>query len=64
MRVLDLEDLGSFLDDDKFRGAIAKNFFSGELSKFHVVTQASSNPGGRPRAARLDIRAIIDAFGE
>ncbi|KAL2358696.1 hypothetical protein BJ546DRAFT_23100 [Cryomyces antarcticus] len=64
MRVLDLEDLGSFLDDDKFRGVIAKNFFSGELSKFHMVAQAPSNPGGRPRGGRLNIRAIIDAFGE
>ncbi|KAK5121378.1 hypothetical protein LTR16_004325, partial [Cryomyces antarcticus] len=64
MRVLDLEDLGSFLDDDKFRGVIAKNFFSGELPKFHMVAQAPSNPGGRPRGGRLNIRAIIDAFGE
>ncbi|KAF2211000.1 hypothetical protein CERZMDRAFT_44205 [Cercospora zeae-maydis SCOH1-5] len=60
LRLLDLRDLGDLLDDDKFRGKIAKQFFSGELAQFHFV-QATSTRG---RPARLDIKKIVTAIGE
>ncbi|KAF2167707.1 hypothetical protein M409DRAFT_65831 [Zasmidium cellare ATCC 36951] len=60
LRFLDLRDLGDLLDDDKFRGQIAKQFFKGELAKFHFVMQTPSKYG---RANRLDTKKIISAIG-
>lgn len=60
LRSLDLRDLADLLDDDKFRGKVAKHFFTGELAKFHFVQQAS----GRGRQSRLEIKRIITAIGD
>lgn len=60
LRLLDLRDLGDLLDDDKFRGKIAKQFFAGKLAQFHFVHSTST----RGRAARLDIKKIVTAIGD
>ncbi|KAJ9663584.1 hypothetical protein H2201_005545 [Coniosporium apollinis] len=67
IRVLDLRDLSNLLEDDKFKANIAKNFFSGKLSRFYIVLNTpSSKVATKPvhRAARLDVTSIIDAVGE
>ncbi|KAK4494039.1 hypothetical protein PRZ48_015226 [Zasmidium cellare] len=61
LRFLDLRDLGDLLDEDRFRGKIAKQFFQGELAKFHYVMQTPSKYG---RANRLDTKKIISAIGK
>jgi hypothetical protein len=60
LRFLDLRDLGDLLDDDKFRGKIAKHFFSGDLAEFRCLQQVSV---GKGRATRLDIKKIVAAIG-
>ena len=55
-----MRDLGELLDDDKFRGKIAKQFFAGELAQFHYVHSATTR--GRP--ARMDIKKIVAAIGD
>lgn len=60
LRYLDLRDLADLLDDDKFRGKIVKQFFAGDLAKFHFVQQTP----GRGRATRLDTKKIITAIGD
>ena len=36
-RYLDLRDLGHLLEDDRFRGQIAKHFFKDDLAEFHIM---------------------------
>lgn len=60
LRHLDLRDLGHLLEDDKFRGKIAKQFFSDELAKYHFVQQTP----GKGRISRLDTRKIVSAIGD
>lgn len=58
IRVFDLRDLANLLDDDKFRGKIAKQFFSEDLARFHYTVEF------RGRASRLDIKRITAAIGD
>ncbi|KAF1982237.1 hypothetical protein K402DRAFT_397678 [Aulographum hederae CBS 113979] len=63
--VLDLRDFTNLLEDDRFRGALAKHFFSGELGKFNIPADTpSKTPSGRARMRRLNVVSIIDAVGE
>lgn len=62
LRALDLRDLESLIEDDKFRGTIQKNFFSGKLQDFHFTQLIRSK--NRPRGyTRLDTRKIVLAVG-
>ena len=59
--MLDLRDLGYLLEDDKFRGNISKQFFAGDLSRFHFVM---NTPAKGRWPARLDRNKIIAAIGD
>ncbi|KAK3648042.1 hypothetical protein LTR56_007742 [Elasticomyces elasticus] len=62
LRELDLRDLSNLLDsldEPKFRTKVSKQFFAGELSRFHHTIQAT----GRQRASRLDAKKIIVEIG-
>lgn len=61
LRFLDLRDLGELLEDDKFRGKIAKNFFTGELARFNFTMQTDKK---KNRVPRLDTKKIITAIGD
>ncbi|EGP89757.1 uncharacterized protein MYCGRDRAFT_67873 [Zymoseptoria tritici IPO323] len=60
LRFLDLLDLSDLLEDDRFRGKIAKEFFSGELQQFHHVQHIR----GKNRHTRLDTKKIVTAIGD
>jgi hypothetical protein len=45
LRVFDVRDLENLLDDSKFTGKIAKNFFSGDLQRFHHTTKGTTRNG-------------------
>ncbi|OCK96253.1 uncharacterized protein K441DRAFT_657639 [Cenococcum geophilum 1.58] len=63
IKTLDLRDLSYLLEDDKLKGKIAKNFFTGELSRFHITMDTPARKSGR-RMVRLNVTSIIDAIGE
>lgn len=58
--MLDLRDLGHLLEDDKFKGNVSKQFFAGDLSRFHFTRTAPT----RARMEILDRRKIIFAIGD
>ncbi|THW25587.1 hypothetical protein D6D23_04208 [Aureobasidium pullulans] len=61
LRVLDLRDLHELLDDDKFRGKIQQNFFSGSLARFNITSQTR----GKTRALRSsNMRQTVVAIGD
>lgn len=63
LRDLDLKDLSFLidrLDEVKFRGRVAKQFFAGDLSRFHFVGQSPQ----KGRVARLDVKKILLAVGD
>ncbi|KAK5128396.1 hypothetical protein LTR85_003064 [Meristemomyces frigidus] len=63
LRELDLRDLSGLMDrmdEPKYRGRVAKQFFAGDLARFHF-TLASQ---GKGRAARLDSKKILLAVGD
>lgn len=67
LRGLDLRDLSFLLDrldEPKFRSKVAKHFFAGELSRFHIMGETAAKVPGRTRAARLDIKKILLAVGD
>jgi len=64
LRVLDLRNLNFLLEDEKFRGKIAKNFFSGDLARFDMKIDTPISTRGRPRAPRLNVRGILLAVGD
>lgn len=66
LRMLDLRDLGYLLDDDKFKqGKISQQFFAGEMSRFHLVTETPfSKTRSKVLAKRLNLQAIISAIGD
>lgn len=59
LRALDLRDLESLLEDDRFRGKIEKTFFAGKLQEFYFTQVVR----GKYRHIRLDIRKIVLALG-
>lgn len=59
LRALDLRDLESLLEDDRFRGKIEKTFFSGSLQEFHYTQLVR----GKHRHTKLDTRRIVLALG-
>jgi hypothetical protein len=61
LRMLDLRDLGSLLEDDKFRGKTSKYFFEGVMSRFH---QTIKTPANSRFAPRLDRHKIISELGD
>ncbi|KAH0119609.1 hypothetical protein KCU66_g9777, partial [Aureobasidium melanogenum] len=61
LRVLDLRDLYELLDDDKFRGRIKQNFFSGSLARFNITGQTRS----KARALKSsNMRETVAAIGD
>ena len=48
------------LDEPKFRSKVAKQFFAGHLSRFHLIGPSP----GKGRAARLDVKKILLAVGD
>ncbi|RMY35279.1 hypothetical protein D0865_13953 [Hortaea werneckii] len=67
LRGLDLRDLSWLLDrldEPKFRGKVAKQFFAGDLSPFHILIETPAKTPARTRAARLDIKKILLAVGD
>lgn len=63
MRELDLRDLKLLfetLDEPKFRSRVAKQFFAGDLARFHYVGASPKKKG----AARLDMTKILLAVGD
>ena len=63
LRVLDLRNLNFLLEDEKFRGKIAKNFFSGGLARFDMKMDTPFSAKG-PRRPRLNVRGILLAVGD
>jgi len=61
LRVLDLRDLGFFLDHDMFRGKVLKNFFAREMARFNMLSDTPYRVRGK---MRLDIRGIMLAIGD
>lgn len=61
IRSLDLLDLGYLLEDDKFRGSIARHFFANDLSRFHFTI---NTPAKTRVASRLDRTKIVTAIGD
>ena len=61
LRVLDLRDLGFFLDHEMLRGTVSKNFFAGEMARFNMVMQTPYRTRGK---MRLNIRPIMLAIGD
>ncbi|RMX92183.1 hypothetical protein D0868_13556 [Hortaea werneckii] len=67
LRGLDLRDLSWLLDrldEPKFRGKVAKQFFAGDLSRFHILIETPAKTPAKTRAARLDIKKILLAVGD
>jgi len=65
LRVLDLRDLWDLLDDDKFRGKIQQNFFSGSLARFNFTSQTRGKAQAfRSKNMRDTVAAIGDAIVE
>ncbi|KAK8192509.1 hypothetical protein M8818_007679 [Zalaria obscura] len=64
LKALDMKDLSYLLEDDKFRGKIAKNFFQGKLQRFNINQDALHRAGKPRRAPRLDTRKIISDIGD
>lgn len=67
LRVLDLRDLHELLDDDKFRGKIYSNFFTGSVKQFDFIANANVATGTRMqrfRARGTNLRASIAAIGD
>ncbi|KAI7659577.1 hypothetical protein KC319_g8917, partial [Hortaea werneckii] len=67
LRGLDLRDLSWLLDrldEPKFRGKVAKQFFAGDLSRFHILIDTPAKTPAKTRAARLDIKKILLAVGD
>jgi hypothetical protein len=64
LRVLDLRDLFYLLDEDKFRGKIFQNFFSGPLEKFDFMAQTTGTRTQNLRARGLNLRNNIAAIGD
>lgn len=60
IRLLDMRDFRNLLDDERFRGRVRENFFSGDLRQFEIQIVSAD----RRRRSRLDIVAIVDAVGE
>ncbi|KAK4541173.1 hypothetical protein LTR36_008247 [Oleoguttula mirabilis] len=63
LRELDLRDLSNLidrLDETRFRAKVTKQFFAGDLARFHFV----GAPPGKGRAARLDSKKILLAVGD
>jgi hypothetical protein len=56
---LDLRDLESLIEDERFRGKIEKTFFSDKLEEFHFTQLVR----GKHRHSRLDTRKIVLAIG-
>lgn len=64
LRQLDLRDLGNLLDDDKFRGKTAANFFADDLARFEHVLGTPMKAGLRKTQKRFDISKIVAAIGD
>ena len=68
IRVLDMRDFNHLLDDDRFKGRIRDQFFSGDLKRFHLEVVPKLPPRVKPndwrRRPRLDNPAITHAVGE
>lgn len=60
LRALDLRDLESLIEDERFRGKIERTFFSGKLREFHFTQVV----GKKTRYSRLDTRKIVPALGD
>ncbi|KAK5118045.1 hypothetical protein LTR62_004091 [Meristemomyces frigidus] len=63
LRELDLRDLNELLerlDEPKYKSKVAKNFFGGDLKRFHHVYQTT----GTRRVNRLDIKHILIDVGD
>ncbi|KAF2772849.1 hypothetical protein EJ03DRAFT_171631 [Teratosphaeria nubilosa] len=62
LRVLDLRDLSLLierLDEGKFKGKVAKQFFAGDLKRFHHVATT-----GKWRIGRLESKQILMEIGD
>ncbi|KAF2761092.1 hypothetical protein EJ05DRAFT_473653 [Pseudovirgaria hyperparasitica] len=64
IRELDLRDLSSLLEDDKFRGNVSKSFFAGSMSRFNIAMDTPVNKRSGRKYARLNTTAILDGIGE
>ena len=64
LRVLDLRDLYYLFDDDKFRGDIYENFFSGQLSRFDFMAQTSGTRLQKFRGKGFSIRNNVVDIGD
>ncbi|KAF2016299.1 hypothetical protein BU24DRAFT_422638 [Aaosphaeria arxii CBS 175.79] len=58
---LDFRDLQNLFYDDKFRGKVSNQFFSGPLSRFHMTERVSR---GKRNFDVLNVVPILDAIGE
>ncbi|KAF2834932.1 hypothetical protein M501DRAFT_989318 [Patellaria atrata CBS 101060] len=63
LKLLDLRDLHLLFEDDKFRGKISKNFFSGDLARFNIP-QDTPTKFRSARGPRLNVVAAINTIGE
>jgi hypothetical protein len=61
IRVLNMGDFQSLLDDERFKDRIRDTFFSGELKRFRIETVTANDWRRRPR---LNFPAIVHAVGE
>ncbi|KAL1301806.1 hypothetical protein AAFC00_005998 [Neodothiora populina] len=64
LRVLDLRDLHELFDDDKFRGKIFSNFFTGPLATFDFMAQITGTRQQKWRSKGIKLRANIVSIGE
>ncbi|KAH7139019.1 hypothetical protein B0J11DRAFT_501202 [Dendryphion nanum] len=63
IKTLDFRDLKNLLEDEKFKGNVSKEFFSGPLSKFNLTHQITIGNNKR-KWTRLRAIDILDAVGD